>query len=267
MTVFLIFVSFVFPPLGFAADTVNSSDIPDFNASANQFDHLQSPADTPGQPNEGTLRYVNNSDEYADERSRFIAENAAVATYNAGTASNPEIRVNLADYTPDTGSNLTEETITPGEFVNIRNYSYVVSFDNLRFENNNNTYRVDWEVHERPDGGEDGSWIDAIPVVGGLVSAGSELVSAILWIGSIFSVAITNAVISATNIFISLFNVLSFIFAFMFWLLSTYGSVVAGSPNAWVGVFMAIPGIVLSFEFGKLVILLIRTILQGIPFT
>lgn len=266
MTVFLIFVSFVFPPLGFTADNVNATDIPEFNATENQFDYLQDPANTPGEPNRGTLQYEQGADQYEDSRNRSIAEYFYLTTRNTQTPENPSITVGLVNNSV-LGMPTDTETITVGETVSISNWSYAVSFTNLQFQSDNTSYSVEWEVHERPDTDDDGSWIDSIPIVGGLVSAGSGLVSAVLWIGSVLATVITNAILGVTNVFITLFNVLGFFFTFMFWLLSTYGAIVGGAPNTWVSVFMAIPGIVLSFEFGKLVIILLQTILRGIPLT
>lgn len=266
MTVFVIFISFVFPPMGFTSENINGTEIPSFNASQGQFSHLEEPSERPGQPNEGTLEWINNSKSYEDNRNVFIADEAAISTYNQGDAQNPDIVVTLADYTVQP-SNLTTKSITTDEYVVIENYSYGISYENLQFGENNQSYTIDWEVHERPDTTDSSGWVDSIPIIGGLVSGASELGGAILWIGQIIFRVVVNVIISVGNVFITLFNVITFLLSFFYWILSTYGAVIASSPNAWATVFMAIPGLALSFEFAKVIILVIQTVLRGIPFT
>lgn len=266
MSLFVVFVSFLFPPLGFTSDNVNATEIPEFNASQNQFDHLNNDPELPSQPNAGTMEYIEGAQQGQDQRNVFLADEIIISTYNDGTVSDRQAVVTLGNASGDATTEVTIEPINESEYVYIDNYSYEVSFENLDWAADNESYTVDWEVHQRPNN-DDSSWVDGIPIIGGLVGAGAELGGAILWIGQIIFQVSVNALISVTNIFITLFNVLTFIFNFFYWLLSTYGAVVAGSPNAWVGVFMAIPGIVLSFEFGKITILLIQTALNGVPFT
>lgn len=261
MTVALVFISFVFPAVGFSANAVNATDIPEFNASQGQFDYLNDEIPSPNEPTEGELTYIHNAETNEDNRQAWLERyDLGISMLNMGTPSNPDVEVNLVNQTAPSGSDIETAKINESEFVNLQNWGYEVSFSNLRFEDNNETVRVDWEVHQQPEA-------DSIPIIGGLLSAGAEIGATIAWLTEIILVVTTNTVLTVTNVFLTLFNIMSFIFGFMFWLFSTYSGIVTGAPESWVAIFMAIPGVILSFEFAKLIILLISTILDGVPFT
>lgn len=263
MTLFLVIISFLFPPMGFTSQSVNATDIPDFNTSQNQFDYLNDELEKPGNPSEGTLRYVEGAKEFEDNRVVWLNDDTvSISLFNDGTVQDPQPRIGLAKF--NTSTYETSKYINESEFKSIENYSYVVTFENVVITDNNETITVDWHVIEQP---ENQGLIESIPIIGGLYSSGAALAATLGWFVSIVFVMITNAVLAVTNVFITLFNIMAFTFGFMYWLLGTYASVVTSAPTGYVGVFMAIPGVILSFEFAKITILLVRTILDGIPLT
>lgn len=261
MTLTLILISFIFPAMGFTSDGVNASDIPDFNASQNQFEYLNDDIPSPSTPNEGTLEYIEGAVENEDNRQVWLERyEYGISMFNTGSTNNPVVQVNLVNQSAPSGSNIVSKQINQSEFVNLEGFGYQVSFHNLQFENNNETISVDWQVNRQRS--EEG-FIESIPVLGGLAG----VAAALGWFTEIILVVVTNAVLTVTNIFIALFNIMSFIFGFMYWLLSTYGGIIASSPAAWVTIFLSIPGVILSFEFAKLMLLLVRTIIDAIPLT
>lgn len=260
MVVFVVVISFLFPPMGFTAESVNSTDIPNFNASQNTFTTLGEAPELPSGGSEGQLEYIEGAQSHEDNRNIWIQEDEiGLSMFNTQTPSDPLMRVQLTNHT-NSESLQDWEYINESEYVVFQNWSYEVSVENLEFSDGNQTATADWEIHERP---EDTSFLGSIPFIGGL----AEIAGVLVWIGQTIVHFIITVFTAIANLGIAIVNIITFIFSFLFWLLSTYGTVTASAPTGWASAIMAIPGIILSFEFAKLAILVINTASGLIPTT
>lgn len=264
MSLFLIIISFVFPVLGFTAGSVQTADIPSFNVSENHLNFVQEPPEMPSNPSEGTLTWEDGAQEFEDNRQEWIeADRFSITFFNQGSTSNPDMQVNLNEFN-DTGGGFVDSSITENEYVLLELSNYSISFENMELGENNETATVDWEIHDQP---EETSWINQIPLVGGLADALATIASIFSWFVSVIFHWVVVGLTAIANLFLSLFNILSFILSFFFWLLTTYADITTGAPTTYVSVFMALPGVLLSYEFAKLIILLVQTIGGVIPLT
>lgn len=260
MVIFVVIISFLFPPMGFTSQNINSTDIPQFNMSQNTFDFVGEAPEMPTSGDSGQLTYVEGAAPNEDNRDQWIETNEiGISMFNMQTSSDPLPRVQLTNHT-DMGSLQDWEYMNESEFVTISNWSYEISFDNMQYTDDNQTITVDWEIHERPS---DSTFLGSIPFVGGLADVAGVLV----WIGELLFHYIITIFSGIANMGIALTNLIVFIFTFLYWILSMYGNVATAAPTAWAAVIMAIPGVVLSFEFVKLLIILIRTASGLIPTT
>lgn len=273
---FLILVSFVFPAIGFASEDINSTEIPSYNLSEGQFSYVTNTPEYPSRATEGTLTYVDNQDVYQDNRRVWLQGNSndgfEVTLTNNGTIANPNASLYLNQYNSSgfVTSSSTEMTESDN-FSKLELSGYIVTFENVRFSNVNNsdmTMQVDYYVKQTAAGA---SAVGQIPIIGGVASATAEAidhaVSVLGWIGSVIFQPIYNTMVRITNTLIAFYNVLKFFIGLLYWILSTYGSVVAASPANWVGLFLAVPGIVFSLIFSKLIIIAVRTIGGIVPLT
>ena len=278
MSLFVIMVSFVFPAVGFTGENVNETDIPDFNASKGQFGYVNNTPEFPSRPSEGTLEYIDNAETHEDNRQVWLQRESGGSDYVLsltnlnGTLSNPVPTLTLTHFNA-TGSvvNQSQKDVNPGDFETLEAGEYTVAIENTTISNANEsdmTLTADWRIVEGPSSG---GTIGQIPIIGGVAEAVAGAIArlgeVIGWIGLVIFQPIYNAMVTVTNTLIALYNIIAFFFDFLYWLLSTYGSVVTAAPEAWVSVFLGIPGIILSFEFAKILIIIIRTILNAIPFT
>jgi hypothetical protein len=267
MSLFLVIIGFVFPPLGFTSDTVQESNIPEFNASTNTFNSVLEQPEFPNNPSEGTLTYTHGAVQGQDERQIWLEGDAqngySVTLINSGTQSNPDMVVTLNRFNA-TGGYQESSSISGDQFIQHQLGAYTVGFENLRFTENNETVRVDWRITEQP---EDSGWTGRIPLVGQIISGGQQIAAVLAWGLTLLQFVIIEGMILAFNILIGLLNVIVFVITFFYWLLSTYATITTNAPTVWAGTFMAIPGVILSFEFAKVMILVIRTVFDGAPLT
>lgn len=262
MTLFLILISFVFPAVGFASHDVNTSDIPEFNVTKGTFDFVQTVPPTPSNPSEGTLKNVDNAELHEDNRQVYLQRGdpeILISLVNFNGTTNPEPEVNLIKFN-STGTFTDTKRINESEFVTIENHSYIIAFENLQIENEGQsdmTLTVDWEIVEQPS---DSGWLSRIAVVGGIVSGAEQLAAVVGWIGSIFWNIGYNFIVGSTNLATVVYNIISFFTGIGWFLITTYASVIANAPTSYVALFLSIPGLLLSYEFAKLVIILKKQI-------
>ncbi|AAQ13744.1 hypothetical protein [His 1 virus] len=262
MTIAVIFMSFTFPALGMTGDSVQENEIPEFNITKGSADFAREQPEYPARPSEGTLTYKNNSANWADGRQTYLQKGDTeylVSFFdNSDNQNPPEWKLNLIKFN-SSGSYSESTIITEGESKTLTSAdgSYEIGFNNLEIEDSavgNETASVDWKVLEQPS---DSTWIGRLPVVGGLISGANQLASVVGWIGAIIWHFVVQILVTIGNTLLIFYNIFVYFLEFMYWITTAYSGVVAGAPTAWASVIVAIPGILLGFEFVKLVALAI----------
>jgi hypothetical protein len=270
MSIAVIFMSFTFPALGLTGDSVNESEIPEFNISKGTVEFARDSPEYPSRPSEGTLTYINGSEAWEDERQVYLQRGSTeylLSFFDDNPDPGPKnvtwhanlIKFNSSgSYTNDVDINESEsKTLTSVDG------AYEVGLSNLDVVNNtsaNQTAQLDWEVLEQPS---DQSWLGRIPVVGTIISGASQLAAVVGWIGGILWHLTTQILVAIGNAILMFVNVTVYFIDFSWWLTSTYTGIVSGAPTAWAGVIVAIPGIILGFQFSKIMAVGIKLL----PFT
>jgi len=261
MTIAVIFMSFTFPALGMTGNNVQENEIPQFNITKGSADFAREQPEYPARPSEGTLEYVEGTEVWEGQRQTYLQQGDTeylVSFFDDNPTGTSEWQVNLIKFNAS-GSYSVNTTITEGESKSLTSTdgNYRVGFNNLEITNTTQGSRqatVDWEVIEQPS---DQSWIGRLPVVGGLISGANQLASVVGWIGSILWHFTVQVLVTIANALLIFYNIFVYFLEFMYWITTAYSGVVAGAPTAWASVIVAIPGILLGFEFVKLVALAI----------
>jgi len=266
MTLLLILISFVFPAVGFTNVNVSTDNIPKFNVTQGTLDFVQinEPLDV-NRPTEGTLKYVDNQEVYQDNRRIWLEGNTedgyeVTLTMFNGTVNDPTATLTLNHYNASGGINsVSTDMENTTEFDSLELDGYVVSFTNVTYSNvgqANVTMQVDWEVDETPGGA---SFVSGIPLIGGGLEAVAKVIGGIgavfSWIGNIILSVFLNIGITARNVGTVIYNVVTFFTGIGWWFIVRYASVVQAAPASYVQVFLALPSLVWSFEFGKIIII------------
>lgn len=246
MSIAVIAMSFTFPALGLAGNSVNSTNIPKFNTTANTFNWEKEQPAKPGGPSEGMLNHTSNQfDSYEGSIQYELGKNEN--GNRTVLIANPEETVKLNDIEKISGGTLDSHTFTGNkEEASISGGGFTVDLYSIDY---NDTGTYEFVVTERPS---DKNWASGIPVIGGIVSGGNQLAAIVGWLGAMIFYFLERFAVSTTNFFVIIFNVISFIISLLHWILSTYYGIVDNAPTAWASVFVAIPGILLSLEFSKI---------------
>jgi len=266
MTLLLMLISFVFPAVGFSNADVNTTDIPEFNVTQGTLDFVQigEPLDV-NRPTEGTLRYVDNQDVYQDNRRIWLEGNSndgfEVTLTNNGSINDPAASLFLNEYSGGSfNQSASTEMENTTEFDSLSLNGYVISFTNVTYENvgqANMTMTADWEVEETPGGA---SFVSGIPIIGGGLEAVAKVIggigAVITWIGNIIIGVFLNIGVTARNVGVVVYNIVTFFTGIGWWFIVRYASVVSAAPTSYVQVFLTLPSLVWSFEFGKIIIII-----------
>jgi len=272
MLLSLIVISFLFPAIGFVSTDINQTDIPEYNTSNEAFDFLaeNERPPYPTRPTEGTLIYVDNKDVYQDNRRVWLEGSTASGGYevtltNNGSLANPIASLFLNEYneTSFVGSSSTEMT-EADNFTTLERGGYVISFENVTFQNEGQadmTMQVDWHIHETPAGS---STVGQIPIVGGIYSSTANAIAGIIdtlgWFGDIFLYYGSVFTVGTLGIFIAIYNIISFVTGIFVFLIIRYSSIIASAPASWAALLLSIPGVILSIEFMKTILIVISVI-------
>lgn len=264
MSLLLIIINFVFPTLGFVSEDVEIADIPEFNITEGTFSFVQTVPEFPSRPSEGTLKYVDNQVVSQDNRRIWLNGDTSGGTelvlLNGNNLSNPNARIILNEYNSSgfVGSNETHLN-NSDDFETLERNDYILAFENAQFDNiglANLTITADWEIIQQPS---DTTWLGRIPIVGGVVSGAQQLAAVVGWIGTILWHLVYNFIVASTNLLTVIYNVITFFISLLHWFIVTYAVIIDNSPENWISLFLAIPGILLSLVFSKFVIIIIRS--------
>lgn len=265
MSMAVIAMSFVFPALGVVGDRANSSDIPEFNVTEERFDFARDFPDTPGTPSEGIL-YINEK-KGADAHNEIWLEGDTSSGYsitllNDGNISDPQPKILHHNWT--NGNTVTEEAILYEEddFNSTKLDGYEVNYEWIEYYDSstgNMEVQVQFNVVHEP--GESNGF-SAIPVLGTIIGGGEILASIVGWIGSIIFWFIGTLLVTIANLIGVTFDFISFGINLIHWLLSTYWSIVDSAPG-FASVVVAVPGILLSLIFTKVVYITVEVLWIG----
>lgn len=267
MTLAVILMSFTFSAFGFTADPeAEESDIPEFDIETDRFDFRGEFPESPGMVGEGFLVYDQSNPADIHHMSNEWIEGDAedgvrIAVRND---SHPQAEVWFQTFE---GGGIQEEDkyqLGPeiGDWVQHDNMSYVITFIlNEPYDPDVPHYRVFWRIEERPDDdGENGGlvgWIVSnVPLFSTLIETGSEVAAVVLWIGQIILWGITWFFEIALNLLGILVDVMIFLGSMVLWLITTYSEIVS-TAESWASLFVAIPGILLMVELGKVVLVFV----------
>lgn len=254
----VITMSFTFPALGLSGNQQNESDIPEFNITKGAADFAREEPKYPGTPSEGTLHYINGSESWEDNRQVYLERGnteylLSFFDDNSG-GSTPVWHANLIKFN-SSGSYTNDVNINESEAKELCSVdsAYCVGLNNLNVINNstgNEEAELDWEVTTQPS---DQNWLGRLPVVGSIISGANQLASIVGWGISIIWHYVVYVMTVIANVLLIFYNIITFVITFIAWLTTTYGNIVSGAPAAWVSVIVAIPGILLSLVFMKLI--------------
>lgn len=283
-TIGIVIMSFLFPAAGLGGDQVNESDVPEFTMDSNRFDLAGDFPQRPGAPSEA---YVEWREEIgtASDNTRWLAGNTdlgyQVGLLHNNSADEPQLSISIFN---GSGSQVDEyserhrfnETYEEGDL--IAHYDRVIDIPEGTFDwevayfvesvdtfetpgvQNGSNSEVRIEVRHRP---EDESWLDNVPIVGGLFSAADAVAGAVLWIGAVVLWSIQTVFSLILNLIGMTFDVIVFGFGLASWLVTTYSSIVSGAPSAWAGVILTIPGVLFGLIWAKIAVVAINVIWIG----
>ena len=267
MSIAVIFMSFTFPALGMTGSPQNASDIPDFNISKGTVQFANEEPEFPNRPSQGTLEYVNGSESWQDNRQVELQSGDPrylISFFDDDPGPDEQYHVNMIKFN-GSGSFTNDVNINESESKSLESVdgAYEVGLDNLNITSSdpgNESATLDWVLISQPS---DQGWLARIPGVSGLISGANQLAAIVGWIASILWYIVTKILVAIGNALLMMFNLVIYFIDFMWWLTSTYTSIVSGAPTAWASVIVAIPGIILGFQFTKLIAVGIKLL----PFT
>jgi len=258
MTLSIVIMSFAFPALGLAgaSNETASADIPEFDVSANEWDIAGKFPSNPGTPQTGFVQY-NETVPTRDGFNKIWIDNDD----NHNDAL-------LIDMQNQSGS----------MFVRVTNYSggnvagqekFNISSEGQEFRASAGVWNLDFTVleYERPQeptmygkvrftileedpNMDSGGFLSSIPVLGGLISAGSQLAAFLGFIGNVIYWLVGTTFELALTMVALIFDTMTFLVNTMSFMTDTYTSVITAAPS-WSSVVLAVPGLLLFLEFGK----------------
>lgn len=257
MSLAVIGMSFIFPTVGLAGADTGASEVPEYTLDTEPMNLVGEFPDRPGTPSRGTMT-LNTSEDLAFSNNQVWldggTENGTEMVLLPATSENdtPEMVVNNWENGNATGEERFNVTGEGQQFV-LNNFDYEVAFTVTEFDEtdgyDNAQYEVEFNVQSQPG---DGGWLDRVPLVGGIIGAGEALASIVAWIGSILWWFFATAVDTSSAALVVMFDTVTFFVDLISWLVTTYAAIVSNANAGWVSLFVALPGIILSLEFGKL---------------
>jgi len=260
MTIAVVSMSFLFPALGMTGEEkVNNTDIPEFSVESNAFDFAGEFPKSPGTPTSGTL-YLNDSKTPNPDGYTIISNNP---TEDITSLSPTDKDVSMLIET-DGGDRVYQDIVelqNVGETKQFSNNSWTIA---LTLENRSlstlgtewETAEVHFEIVEQPSQNDNDGFF------GTITNAGGELAQIIGWVGSVLFWFVGTIVEFIVNIFLITVNITTFLVDYLVFLTTTYGAIVSGAPG-WASIIVALPGVLLTLEFGKLAIIAVEVIWIG----
>jgi hypothetical protein len=258
MSLAVIVMSFTFPALGMtdSADTVNESDVPTFDAEANQFNLTGQIPRQPDTPTSGQLYYdATEGNSIGGVNQVWIQrpKNTGVSLelQNTSTEGFDVVFINFTSSGSQTArydianQQNQEILITEGDWTVRVN---VVELEN--YGQSNMTAEARFEIDSSP---ADTEGLSSIPIIGGFADELANVVGYIASQIAFFSVLLTEVILNTLGTLLSL---ATYMFSMGSWLITTYSSIVSAAPG-WAGVILLVPAILLFAELAKLLAIVI----------
>lgn len=247
MALAIISMSFVFPALGLADVDASENQIPELDITADAFDFAGEFPQAPSTPTEGTLDLDtsqpiegSNNVVWLDGDTNDGYELVLLELNNTA-----QVRINEWNNGNVTQSNQTFDSSTDSFVVVQGEFGVRLTVN----KHDPPAYEVRYEVTERPNTGGG--------IIGGIVGTVGDIAEVLGWFGIVFYWFSVSIIQVSLNVIAAVFSAISYLFSLFIWLSTTYGSVVTAAPS-WVGLFVAIPGILLTFTLTKMVVIGIK---------
>lgn len=258
MALAIVSMSFVFPSLGLADESVDANDIPEFAIDTSRFDFTSEFPDAPGSPSTGELAWVEEREDQLNQVwLRGDTSGGVEMVLLAPTAEDDPVEVlinewNSSSAVEDTDtftfneSDLDEEQVFVDEELGFR-----LRLEPLTIDRDAGEYVVRYEVIAQQ---VDAGWLEGVPVIGGVVEGTQATAATLVWFAEVAVWAVTYLFELIANAAGIAADVTTYLVGLLTWMSTTYAAVVA-SAGSWVAVFVALPGIIFSTVLGKLIII------------
>lgn len=266
MTLAVILLSFIVPATGLAADgnQTTESEVPEYDIDSSRFDFAGEFPDRPGGSGSGILKYDENVGAGVEGQSlKFLSRTDgsefSIELQNATVTDDFEIVV-IEYYNTQGDTSITRYPVEENDVGETYTYvndtsGWTVEFtvDELNnYQESNFTATVNYEVLNNGDDDDNtGGGLSAIPVVGTLFKAGSDLASSVVWIGEVIYWVVIFVFEVGINLLGMLFDTMLFAVDLVSWMIGTYESVVSAA-SGWASVILLVPAVLLFAEFVKL---------------
>lgn len=272
MTTAIVFMSIAFPAIGLSDTQVNESDLPEYAIDESVIDVMGDRPQYPRSPSSGELIYnTDRTHEFETVLYRDGHDAVFLHTFvqnDDPTEHNPEVL--LAAFNESNGdpvladddeyianqSDFENQTAVLLEVENdLGNWAIRIEFIQATdWGTNNLEYHVRWNIVDSPE--QESSWYETVPILGGAINTGSELLSigswgimSFLWVTGWFVELAINAIIVITSAVLFAIEWITFI-------LMNYGSLISDA-NGLAGLILAVPGMLLLVELLKIAFILI----------
>lgn len=251
-------MSFVFPALGLADDSVSQNEIPEFSVNESRFDFAGEAPPAPGSPRTDELSY----DESRSEQFNQVWLNGdtsggvevALLPPTGNTSTSDPLQIIINEWSSGSVTYSERLNFTAEEqseiFVN-ESLGYEMEFTALSINDSAGYYEVRYDIRAQV---VNSGWLSNVPVLGSAVEAGQATAATLGWFIEIAIWAVSWVFQLIGNAAAIAADVAIYLVGLMAWLTTTYTAIVA-SASSWVAVFVALPGILLSAVLAKLVII------------
>lgn len=248
----IVSMSFVFPALGLADDSVASNEIPELDIASDRFDFAGDFPAAPGSPRTEELTWDDSRSEQFNQIWLDGDTTGGTEVILLPPASGDPLQTKVSVW--DTGNvdyyerqNYTE-TGAERYFVN-ETVGYRLAFEAVEIDTESGIYEVQMTVRGEKDSG---GWLSNVPVIGTVVDAGAATAATLGWLVEIAIWTVTYMFgLIATAVGLAT-DVVFYLMTLMAWLATTYTSIVAAA-GSWTSVFVALPGILLSAILAKFI--------------
>ena len=256
MTTAIIVITFIFSGMGFVDEETDENNIPEFNITSERFDLVGQFPDSPGSPSNFDISW---SEDLGSDSNNQIwldgdtSDGTELVLLNNGNESEPELELLINNW-EDGNSTTTTHTYTEigdRNVYEVDGYELLATYTDYRnLGSSDAEFTINIEIREQPE--SDGGFLSRIPLVGGIVGVGEAGAAATLWIGGILFWTLGTAFEVILNLSYMLFEVMYFFVSLFHWLIASYTDVITHA-SSWAAIIVALPGILLSLMFAKLV--------------
>lgn len=266
----IVFMTLVFPALGMANDndTANESDVPDLDITEKTVSFAGERPKYPRSPTSGELIY---RDSGADSPNVQIHDETDYEVFidlfcDSGYPDSGECKVKLSVFhngNTDSGTyNISESDFNNSNPIelsadnnNSGTWKTQITFDHVENWNTSDIeMRAGWEITESP---EQGSWLDGVPILGGIFSTADAIAGVIGWGINVFfwfSTWFVQLIINVLGVLLKLFL---FCISIVTYMAGNYNDMIQ-SVSGIASFILITPAMLLTVEFLKLGFIFIK---------